>query len=299
MRALILYNPTSGKGRFKKNIGIIKDALIKKGYNNLTIYESLFPKDLTKYINEHLNIVHYDLLVVSGGDGTFNEVINGIMNINVIPNIFYIPSGTANDVGHILRLNKNIKKSINIFNQDNIKKIDICKMNDYYFLYAMACGKFSDVSYNVNYKRKKMFGYLHYLKNGILQLNKKYSLDTYINQTFYNLYLFIGIKGSRVAAFKIKRKKNSKLNSGEIDLVLFKNNSYFSFLNMIFYFLTMGLYKHNVISLSNNKFEILTQDDYTYNIDGEKACTTNKVTIEVLKETIPIYVPTNINNLFD
>ena len=55
---------------------------------------------------------NYDVFLVAGGDGTANEVLNGVMRSPIKPALGLLPSGTANDTAAILGINKNIKKKL-------------------------------------------------------------------------------------------------------------------------------------------------------------------------------------------
>ena len=114
MKVLLLINPKSGKERKKK---IVKKTIVFCQKNNLdlTIEYSRFPGDLTNIVNKKAS--NYDYLLVSGGDGTVNEVINGLMKLDIKPILAIIPSGTVNDIAKILKIPKNVNRNLEmIFN---------------------------------------------------------------------------------------------------------------------------------------------------------------------------------------
>ena len=110
MKILVCYNPYSSTQKISKNKDLLKRKLSLK-YDIIDFFESTSPKSITEKISKDGN--DYDTILVSGGDGTLNEAVTGVMRGNIITPISYIPSGTVNDVGSILKLKKNVKKSLN------------------------------------------------------------------------------------------------------------------------------------------------------------------------------------------
>ena len=97
MKAILIYNPMSGKQNFEDRIPWIK-AQIKTKYKQVDIRKTNHPEHAIEIAKEACEKA-YDLLVISGGDGTFNECVNGIMDYDYKPLIGYIPSGTTCDIG--------------------------------------------------------------------------------------------------------------------------------------------------------------------------------------------------------
>ena len=105
MKSVFIYNPESGKGRIKKYKDYILNKLSEK-YGEIECIETTYAghaHDIAKN-----SISKYDYFFVSGGDGTINEVINGMGNAENKPIIGYIPSGTVNDVARSMGISRNI-----------------------------------------------------------------------------------------------------------------------------------------------------------------------------------------------
>lgn len=296
MKILIVYNPNSGNGKFKKKINYFKSRLQQHNLTDYTFYESSGPNDITSYIKDVCSKTSYDVVVISGGDGTLNESINGLMSLESKPKIAYIPSGTANDVGYMLGMKKNIKKSIKIILQQNIVKIDIAKMNERHFIYTCGCGKFTKVSHsNTSKIRKKLFGKLYYFfeaaKEIIVTTEMKISIRNKTEEQVKGVYfLMLGLTGNRVGGFNFKRKIHPKLNDGKLDIILFDQKNFTSILNMTNYVLIGDAYKNGVKKLQGDYFEILSEEPLNFNVDGESYGITNRVELSIDKEALEIYV---------
>ena len=101
IKVLTIINPTSGKGNIANYANEIKHnlekqdmevnmQLTKKGYNAKKIILD--------------NIEGQDLILICGGDGTFNEAVSAIMETGVQISIAYIPLGTTNDLARSLNM---------------------------------------------------------------------------------------------------------------------------------------------------------------------------------------------------
>jgi len=160
MKYLLLYNPVSGRSKFKSHIAYIEEEF-KNTNHELMVYESKAPKDLLKVAEEEA--ANYDVFLVAGGDGTINEVINGMMLADKQPALAILPSGTANDIAAIIGINKNIKKSLKILFSETPVLMDVNQINDQYFIYTAASGILSRVSYDISRRHLKKYGYIAYV----------------------------------------------------------------------------------------------------------------------------------------
>src|SRR5699024_7213658 len=109
----------------------------------------------------------FDLIVAVGGDGTINEVINGIAGHEHRPKLGIIPAGTTNDFAKALNIPRDTKKALKIITNNHSKKLDIGKVNDQYFMNIAGGGELTEVSYEVPSKLKTMIGQLEYYFRGI------------------------------------------------------------------------------------------------------------------------------------
>lgn len=292
MKALICYNPFSGKQKIEKYLEYIEQRLHTK-FEVVDLFRSLYEKTITRYIISFAS--NYDLLLVIGGDGSLNEAVNGLMNIENKPTLAYIPMGTVNDVGHMLKLNKRIKKCLDIILEGHTAKMDVCQIEDKYFSYGCGIGKFTNVSYDVPLKAKKRFGRMAYFIEAAkhLQANEKMTLkiETEDGIVEDNFYVVLALNGRRVAGFKPHRDVKPKLNDGIIDLTLISIAPLrLSLYNLIFFFLLGERYKIGIKYIKINKCKIISEEEIPYNVDGEYAFSKKEVEIKVIKEAINIIV---------
>lgn len=94
-RMLFVYNPNSGMGLLKPKLSDVIDTFVKGGYE-VTVYPTQRSQDAVRKVSEYTE--EYDLVTCSGGDGTLDEVVTGMMMRENKTPIGYIPAGTTNDL---------------------------------------------------------------------------------------------------------------------------------------------------------------------------------------------------------
>lgn len=154
MRIKLILNPNSGNG-----LGISHIPIIKKKFKNwqIDIYKTRSKGDATK---EAKKSGTYDIVIVAGGDGTINEVINGLAGSKVKLGI--IPIGTGNVFAKELKLPINIHKICNIIKKTKTRVYDLGKANNNYFLLCCGIGFDASVLKEMNPLIKKILGVFSY-----------------------------------------------------------------------------------------------------------------------------------------
>ena len=199
----LIYNPYSGSKTFKFDLDICIFVFQKAGYE-VHIFRTIKSGD----IREHILTMDmdYDLIVVSGGDGTINIVVNAMMERNMDVPLGVIPSGTANDFATFLGLKTgNVEECCNVITTEKPKKIDIGIVNEQYFINVCAGGLFTNVSQNVDKDLKHALGSLSYYIKGIEQLTnfKKipFRITTEQEVVEEDLYLFLVLNSAGTGGF--------------------------------------------------------------------------------------------------
>ena len=111
-----------------------------------------------------------DIVVVSGGDGTLNEVIDGLLSEGLRTPVGYIPAGSTNDFANSIGLPKNIHECVTSIINGSAYPVDIGSFNGRYFSYVASFGAFTSVTYSVPQNIKNIFGHAAYVMGGITEL---------------------------------------------------------------------------------------------------------------------------------
>jgi diacylglycerol kinase (ATP) len=296
-KCIVIYNPVSGKKEFESKVSYVKERLIEAGYD-VTIKATEKSKHAIKLAKEACEM-KYDLMVVSGGDGTIHEIINGISKMEYKPIIGYIPSGTACDLANTLRISKDVDKALDVILNGEVVEMDVVNSNKGYFVYVTAIGTYVDISYVTDSKMKKHLGYLAYIITGVKEfftipmMKSRIEHDGGELKGYFSLMMVVNSK--RVAGFNIIDKP--QLDDGMVDVVLYR---YIPFFNNILYFISFILTPKvipGVRKIRTSSLKIFTDHHHKWNMDGEEANSGNlKLTVE--KKAIKILVNPKISKKY-
>lgn len=287
----------SGKKDFENHLDYVKQRLYEMDYE-VTVKSTLRPKHAISLAKEACED-KIDLMVISGGDGTFHECLNGLATQDYRPLIGYIPSGTACDLASTLKIPKDVEEAMDIILHGAQVKMDFTNTNKGSFIYVTAIGTYVDISYVTDSKMKKYIGYLAYLITGIKEfftipmIKTKIEYDNGFLRGYYSLILVVNSK--KVAGFNIVNKP--VLDDGKVDVVVYK---YVPLLNNLLYFISFVLSPKllpGVRKFRTSKLKIYTDHPHKWNMDGEEANSGNLV-IQVQKQAIDLMVNPKIKNKY-
>ena len=224
MRKLkLIYNPNSGDKTFKLNLDICASVLQNADYE-VHLFRSQVPGDITEHIKQMPADV-YDAVVVSGGDGTINLVINALLNCNIAVPIGIIPSGTANDFATFLRIPPDPVEACKIIAQGNLISSDAGKANDTYFINVCGAGLLTNISQNIDNNFKSALGKLAYYIKGLEQIPNFEAFQVRITNSTQviidDLYFFIVLNSSGAGGFE-NLSSYSEINDGKLDFIGFR-----------------------------------------------------------------------------
>lgn len=220
---LFVYNPKAGKAQIRSKLSDILDIFTVAGYE-ITIHPTQRRGDAIKIVENR--DPKYDLLVCSGGDGTLDEVVTGMMRGENHTPIGYIPAGSTNDFGGSLCLPKNMLQAAKVVVKGKNFACDVGSFNQDVFVYIAAFGIFTDVSYETGQDIKNILGHMAYLLEGMKRLSniRSYPMRvTYEDVVIEDDFIFGMITNSlSVGGFKRITGKNVKLDDGVFEVTLIK-----------------------------------------------------------------------------
>ena len=220
-RVLFIVNPRSGKGTIKYHILDILDIFSKKDMD-LTVHITQARLDACKIAMEEGG--RYDLVILSGGDGTLDEVVTGLMRSGQKRVLGYIPAGSTNDFANSLGIPKQMEQAARLITDGVPFSCDIGKFNDNYFVYVAAFGMLTDVSYQTRQDLKNALGHAAYVLEAMKRMGTWRSSHLYIECEEYTGegdYVFGMVTNSdSVGGFKGLPGKNVALNDGMFEVML-------------------------------------------------------------------------------
>ena len=253
--------------RSKKSLNELKK--IKRVLNEKKLPYRVLKTSKNTNAKDLMNKIHGDELIVIGGDGTINEVINNYHGKEII----YLAYGSGNDLARSIKFKKDIEIS-RLLESKRFIEYDVGVVNDKKF-----CSGF-DIGFNANIikrangsKLKKYIGkYIYLLQGviGILMLKKykaKISWDDGEIKTS-ELYLL----NAMIQPYEgggIKFAPNATGQDGKLHVMIMENMSLITF---IYNYLCLLLKKHNklrkVKRITTDRLTITTNQKY-FQIDGE------------------------------
>ena len=272
-RLLFIVNPRSGKGQIKEHLADILDIMIKAGYQ-VSVHITQAGSDATKQTIERAK--DFDRIVCSGGDGTLDEVVTGMMQLPVADRkpIGYIPAGSTNDFGNSLGIDKNMLNAARINVSDNLFPCDIGNFNSDSFVYVAAFGIFTEVSYATPQDMKNVLGHAAYIIEGAKQLRDIPSFRMqveYDGNVVYDEFIYGMITNSKsVGGFQGIIRGDIGLNDGVFEVTLIKMPRNPMELNEIIGFMT-GLIPDSdmVYSFQTASIRFTCSEEVPWTLDGE------------------------------
>ncbi|RYL90974.1 diacylglycerol kinase [Sporolactobacillus sp. Y61] len=270
-KARLIYNPTSGREMAKKSIAYILDRLEGAGYE-ASAYATKGKGDATR--GAHLAVKRkFDLVIAAGGDGTINEVINGLAENEYRPRLGVLPMGTTNDFARAVNIPRDIVKACDVLCAGYEMPVDIGKVNDRYFINIAGAGKLTELSYDVPSKLKTMLGQLAYYIKGIEMLPSLRPTNCtihYDQETFSgDIMLFLVSNTNSVGGFE-RLAPDARLNDGLFDLIILKAVNLAEFIRLAS-LASRGEHMKDpkVIYAQASRIKIETNEKMQLNIDGE------------------------------
>lgn len=276
-KARVIYNPTSGKELVKRNLADILQVLEDAGYEASAFATTPAP-DSARDEAHRVAKLGFDLVVAAGGDGTINEVVNGIAPLKKRPKMAIIPAGTTNDYARALKIPRNdIVKAAQVISKNQTVKMDIGHADDQYFINIAAGGYLTELTYDVPSELKSIFGYLAYLAKGAemlprvkpIKMHLKYDEGEYVGNASM---FFLGLTNS-VGGFE-QIAPDAKLDDGKFSLLIIKTANIFEIVHLAALMLNGGKHINDprlIYTKTSTLFaETLDEDSrMMINLDGE------------------------------
>lgn len=270
-RARLIYNPTSGREEMKKRLPDVLQRLERGGLETST-HATIGEGDATLAAADAVQR-GFDLIIAAGGDGTLNEVINGMAEKPNRPPLGIMPLGTTNDFARALAIPKKWEAACDIIIKQFTRTIDVGKMNHKYFINIAGGGSMTELTYEVPSKLKTMLGQLAYYMKGLEKLPRLRPIEVYIKSPQMDMHeevmLFLLANSNSVAGFE-KLAPDASLNDGLLDVIILKKCNLADFVRIASAALRGDhLNDPHIIHFQTNQLQVTSPDYVQINLDGE------------------------------
>ncbi|MEI1768179.1 diacylglycerol kinase family protein [Staphylococcus aureus] len=291
---VLFYHEHSGLKNINQGIGEVTTAL-SSICKHLSIQLSENEGDIIKYCQE-IKTKNYakdvDILFILGGDGTVNELINGVMTHDLQLPIGILPGGTFNDFTKTLNIAPNHKQASEQMISAQVGTYDVIKINNQYALNFVGLGLIVQNAENVQDGSKDIFGKLSYIGSTVktllnpTQFNYQLSIDdkTYSGETT----MILSANGPFIGGIRIPLTDLSP-QDGELNTFIFNEQS-FSILNDIFKkrdSMNWNEITQGIEHIPGKKISLTTDPAMKVDIDGEISLET-PIDIEVIPNAIQL-----------
>ncbi len=290
-RLLLVVNPCAGKRKIRKKLVEVVAQLAEYGYET-TVHVTKARGDATEYVQKTGR--EYDAVVAVGGDGSLNEVINGVLSLqDKKPCLGYIPAGSTNDLARTLSLPTCILKAVERIGSGEAKPIDIGECNGRYFTYIATFGAFSESSYNANQKVKNVLGHFAYMLEGVKCLKNLRAYKMRVeseDRVVEGEFLFGGaINSTSVGGLLKFDPENVKLDDGLFEVVLIrKTKNVFKLLKALKDMKKADYDSGTAITFKAAKLHITAEDDIDWCLDGERGGTYKEAEITNMQHAVKL-----------
>lgn len=289
-KLLFIFNPHSGRERIRGSLTDIVDVMCKSGYE-VSIYATQCQGDAE--VKAFAEGGDKDLLVCSGGDGTLDEVVSGLMRGGHQVPVGYIPAGTSNDFAASLQLSQDMVENARIAVTGRPFACDIGKFNDGYFVYVAAFGLFTEASYQTSQEMKNIFGHAAYVLEGMRQMVDVPSYFVQVeydgNRIFDEFIYGMVTNSISIGGFRGLINGPVDLDDGEFEVVLVRRPRHPRELNEIISYLTGRVKQsHMIYAFKSSRIRFSCGQPISWTLDGEFGGQFKESVVENLPRSLQI-----------
>lgn len=293
-KILLIVNPVSGRMALRQKLWQVINKFCAAGYLP-TVFFTQKKGDALEIASTCGN--EYSRIVCAGGDGTLNEVINGLLKNPVKHILGYIPVGTTNDLANSLGIPKDILAAADAVIDGNCTTIDVGMFGDKVFNYIASFGAFTEASYTTPQEVKNAIGHAAYLIEGIKSLSNirsykvKFSFET--GTEIEDKFIFAAVSNTTSVGGILKLDENLvALNDGLLEVLLVKEPGNIVELQKIISELLTQKFSGDLVSLYHTgALTVETDEEIDWTLDGEHQKGSKNVYIRNLRQSVSLIIP--------
>ncbi|MCD8397467.1 MAG: YegS/Rv2252/BmrU family lipid kinase [Lachnospiraceae bacterium] len=295
-KMLLVYNPKSGKGQIRFSLSKIIERFSAADYD-VTVYPTKAAMDATDITCTRA--ADFDMIVCSGGDGTLDEVVTGLMESGVRRPIGYIPAGSTNDFAASVGIPRQMERAADTVVEGRVFQSDIGRFNGSdYFVYVAAFGLLTDVSYQTKQELKNVLGHAAYIIEGVKRLGswRSYSIQFESEEMSGSGDFIYGMVANShsVGGFKGLPGTDIELDDGLFEVLLVRTpGDLLDWQKMLSALLISEESNEHVIRFKTHRLVVRSEEPLAWTRDGEDGGEHLEVELENLPRTLDIMTGDN------
>ena len=293
-KTLVIINPRSGRIKpFEKHFDVCA-ALMQEGFD-VSCFTTQKSTDARRAARELSG--DCELIVCRGGDGTLNEVLNGIADSGRRITVGYIPSGTSNDFAKTMGIPRSAEAAVKLIADGSPHPHDTGLFNaQTYFNYTACFGVFTKASYATSQKHKNSFGYAAYLTQGVKELTSIRPVHMRVTcdgTVCEGDYIFGAVTNALcVGNFLHYDETKVDFNDGVFEVLLASMPSNpIEFLQLVYGAYRKQFDERFITTLTGRDITFESTSPVAWSLDGEYGSSTDFTHIECIKSGIDIIKP--------
>jgi len=234
----------------------------------------------------------FDVLLISGGDGTINECIQAVIGFDIYVGI--IPSGSGNGLSRHTGIGLDYKKAMQFINTMNWKHIDAVKLNKKYFINLAGIGFDGYLTKIIREREYRGFWlYVWLFASKVWKYKAKSYIITADDTTYNGEYLIMVIANGPMYGYSFEVAPGADLTDGVLDITVFKKVGFLKLIKDLPKIVANKIDKLDwVFRFKSKKITVETPKKIHLHVDGEyRKIKKNKVEIEVIPQAIKLIVP--------
>lgn len=294
-KMLFVYNPRSGKGLIRNAFFDIIEIFTKGGFD-VTCYPTQAPRDgYNKILGEGMD---YDVITISGGDGTVSEAVTALMQLPEKIPLGYIPTGSTNDFASSLRITTNLLNAAQDIVDGVYFEYDIGRFDrTHYFVYVAAFGMFTDVSYETPQESKNIFGHAAYIAEAV----KRFTMGAYKGMELTvehdgisesgNFIVGLVSNSTSIGGFKVPMREGVYFDDGLFEITLVRTpTTPIALQQTLNDALMNNLTGKNFLSFKSAKVIFRSNEPITWTLDGEAGGSHTEVEVENCRRAVKLII---------
>lgn len=291
-KILIISNPRSGRNKKRVKAQYLATQISVFGFE-VDVMETAAKGDAIKIAREHHS--EYDYILSCGGDGTLNEVINGVMPEPDV-SLIYFPNGTTNDSAKTLGIDGTVSQIIALIKRESFHPVDVGIINGRNFFCAASFGFGAKASYSTKQSIKNEIGHLAYILSGLKNVNDIKPIHMKIEcsgTSFEGDYIFGAIVNTiSVGGIFRLDEKDFRLDDGLFEVILVSNIDRVTQIPPMIY----KLQKHDydgkrVILIKTDKIKFTSDRPIGWLVDGEYGGDSTTAVVENITRAVSVCTP--------
>ena len=271
MKVKFIYNPYSGENLILSKLDKVISLHQEAGYT-IVPYRITAGEDVGVALND-IKDGNYKYILIAGGDGTVDSVVNAMAKSGISLPIGILPVGTANDFSKFLGMPSDVEEAGKHILSSEVKSVDLGSINDKYFVNVASTGLFTDVSQKTDVNLKNTIGKLAYYLKGLEELPnfRKLHVNILSKEVEFDgeMYLLLVFNGATAGNFNLATRADAC--DGLLDIIMFKAVQIYELLPLFIKVLKgEHLDSNKVLYFKTDYLKVECHEDIVTDIDGEK-----------------------------